>query len=81
MEVVLVPREPGKHFIWPGYDIGHKFEVPDIKHPVPENPIQLEMMVSNASPLTHPSSIPCSQPSFRPPFVFRQQLLTRLAAG
>jgi hypothetical protein len=45
MDVVLVPRQPGKHFIWPGYDIGHKFEVADIQHPVPERPVQLEMMV------------------------------------
>ena len=45
MDVVLVPRIPGKHFIWPGYDIGHKFEVADIQHPVPERPVQLEMMV------------------------------------
>ena len=51
MEVVLVPRKPGKHFIWPGYDIGHRFEVTDIQHPVPERPIQLEMMVRGSQSL------------------------------
>lgn len=54
MKVVLVPREEGKHFIWPGYDIGHKFEVPDVQHPVPERPIQLEMMVRDC----HTGDIP-----------------------
>jgi hypothetical protein len=45
MEVVLVPRQDGKHFIWPGYEIGHKFEVPNIESPVKKTPIQLEMVV------------------------------------
>jgi hypothetical protein len=61
MEVVLVPREAGKHFIWPGYDIGHKFEVPGVQHPVPERPVQLEMMVRDCHPGEMPG--PCQSPS------------------
>lgn len=43
---MLVPRVDGKHFIWPGYEIGHIFEVPDVQSPVKDSPVQLEMMVS-----------------------------------
>ena len=43
MEVLRVPRQPGKHFVWPGYAIGHRFAVPDVQSPVAERPIELEM--------------------------------------